>query len=136
VQKEKFTSAATLDNGGNGVRRNFWSRKNEEYVADFYLMAKRTLTEQQWRVFNAHYLLGAGWRLCCKQLGMDRGNFFHEIYRIQEALGRAFRETEPYALFPIDEYFNGATADPERLRLRPPRRNPRPPVRPPLRDAA
>ena len=38
---------------------------------------------------------------------MDRGTFYHEVYRIQERLGRVFRELEPYALFPVDEYFNG-----------------------------
>jgi hypothetical protein len=38
---------------------------------------------------------------------MDRGNFFHAVYRIQQQLGRAFRETKPFALFPLDEYFGG-----------------------------
>ncbi len=39
---------------------------------------------------------------------MDRGNFFHSVYRgIQQQLGLAFRETKPYALFPLDEYFGG-----------------------------
>jgi hypothetical protein len=38
---------------------------------------------------------------------MDRGNFFHSVYRIEQKLGRGFRELEPYALFPLDEYFNG-----------------------------
>jgi hypothetical protein len=38
---------------------------------------------------------------------MDRGTFFHMIYRIQRKLGRAFRETEPYPLFPMSEYFAG-----------------------------
>ncbi|MCC6342243.1 MAG: hypothetical protein IT166_08595 [Bryobacterales bacterium] len=39
---------------------------------------------------------------------MDRGNFFHAVYRIEQTLGRTFRELRPYALFPLDEYF-GAT---------------------------
>jgi hypothetical protein len=39
---------------------------------------------------------------------MDRGIFFHMIYRIQQKLGRAFREIEPYSLFPLDEYFGGS----------------------------
>jgi len=37
---------------------------------------------------------------------MDRGSFFHEIYRIEQKLGRTFRELQPHALFPVDEYFN------------------------------
>jgi hypothetical protein len=40
-------------------------------------------------------------------LKMDRGNCFHAVYRIEQKLGRAFRELEPYALFPLDEYYNG-----------------------------
>jgi hypothetical protein len=39
---------------------------------------------------------------------MDRGNFFHAVYRIEQKLGRVFRELEPYALFPVNEYFHGA----------------------------
>ncbi len=38
---------------------------------------------------------------------MDRGSFFHEVYRIEQKLGKTFRELEPYALFPLDEYFSG-----------------------------
>ena len=80
--------------------------KNEEYIADFCLVSRRTLDEAQYRIFRFHYLLGADWKLCCRRLNMDRGTFFHEIYRIEQKLGRTFRELEPYALFPLDEYFN------------------------------
>lgn len=84
-----------------------WSRKNEEYVADFYLVSRRSLTPDEWRIFSFHYLLGADWRLCSRKMGMERGEFFHECYRIQQKLGRIYRELSPYALFPLDEYFNG-----------------------------
>ena len=40
---------------------------------------------------------------------MDRGSFFHEVYRIEQKLGRTFRELEPFALFPLDEYFGNTT---------------------------
>ena len=39
------------------------------------------------------------------QLKMEKGVFFHAVYRIQQKLGRAFRELKPYPLFPLDEYF-------------------------------
>jgi hypothetical protein len=81
--------------------------KDGEYLADFILVARRTLTEPEYRLFNYHFLLGADWKLCCRRLGMDRGTFFHEVYRIQRRLGRVFRELQPYALFPLDEYFGG-----------------------------
>jgi hypothetical protein len=38
---------------------------------------------------------------------MDRGTFFHSIYRIEQRLGRVFAELEPYALYPVSEYFGG-----------------------------
>lgn len=50
------------------------------------------------------------WRLCTRRLQLDRGSFFHAVYRIQERLGRTFKELEPYALYPLDEYFLGQTA--------------------------
>ncbi|MFL6415572.1 MAG: hypothetical protein ACJ74Y_07875 [Bryobacteraceae bacterium] len=75
-------------------------------MADFCLVSKRTLEEHQYKIFTNHFLLGADWKLCCRKLGMDRGAFFHEVYRIEQKLGRTFRELEPFALFPLDEYFN------------------------------
>ena len=101
-------SKVTLENcSGKGARR-VWSRKHEDYIADFCLVSKRSLDEEEYRIFRFHFLLGADWRLCCRRLEMDRGNFFHAVYRIQQKLGRVFRELEPFALFPLDEYFGGA----------------------------
>jgi hypothetical protein len=105
--KEKYLSHVSLEFSTGGRTRMTWSRKDEEYVADFCLISQRVLNHQEHRVFRFHYLLGADWRLCCRQLRMDRGNFFHTVYRIQTKLGRTFRELEPYGLFPLDEYFHG-----------------------------
>jgi hypothetical protein len=40
---------------------------------------------------------------------LDRGSFFHIVYRIEEKLGRVYAETQPHALLPRSEYFGGAT---------------------------
>ena len=90
---------------GGRERRTVWGRKDEEFVADFCLVSKRYLDDFEYQIFRFHFLLGADWRLCCRRLKMDKGDFFHAVYRIQQKLGRAFRELEPYALFPLDEYF-------------------------------
>ena len=82
--------------------------KNEEFIADFCLVARRVLDDRAYKVFRFHFLLGADWKLCCHRLKIDRGTFFHEVYRIEQKLGRTFRELEPHPLFPLDEYFNGA----------------------------
>jgi hypothetical protein len=74
-------------------------------MCDFDLVSRRALSEYEHRIFRYHFLLGADWKLCCRQLKMDRGTFFHAIYKIEEKLGRIFAELRPYALYPLDEYF-------------------------------
>jgi hypothetical protein len=107
------------------VGRQRFSRKREEYMADFCLISRRVLDDYEHRIFRYHFLLGADWRLCARMLKMDRGNFFHLVYRIQQKLGCAFAETSPYALFPVTEYFDveiGQSAPPPCIP--PVRRNP------------
>ncbi len=113
--KEKHISRVSLESNPGRQRKSVWGMKNEEYMADFCLISRRTLTESEYKLFKFHFLLGAEWKLCCKKLNMDRGTFFHEIYRIQQKLGKVFRELEPYALFPLDEYFNGTPRSNEPL---------------------
>lgn len=84
-------------------------------MADFTLVSRRNLDEIEYTIFRFHYLLGADWMLCCRRLKIDRGEFFHHVYRIQQKLGRTFRELEPYALFPLDEYFHGAHRAPDEI---------------------
>lgn len=108
ASKEKYISRVSLEANPGRHRKYTWGLKDEEYTADFCLVSRRTLDEHEYRIFKFHFLLGADWRLCCRKLNIDRGMFFHEIYRIQQKLGRTFRELEPHALFPLDEYFNGA----------------------------
>ena len=106
AMKEKHISRVSLEANPGRQRKATWGMKNEEYMADFVLVSRRTLSESEYKIFKFHFLLGADWKLCCRKLKMDRGEFFHEVYRIQQKLGRTFRELEPHALFPIDEYFN------------------------------
>ena len=111
VTKEKHMTRVSISLTRGRERHFTWSRKDEEYIADFILVARRTLEEKEYRLFNLHYLLGADWKLCCQKLKTTRGNCFHSIYRIQHKLGRVFRELEPYGLYPLDEYFNSSTRD-------------------------
>src|SRR5262245_62024010 len=66
------------------VGRQKFSRKREEYMADFALIARRVLDDYEHRIFRYHFLLGADWRLCTRMLNIDRGTFFHLLYRIQQ----------------------------------------------------
>ena len=140
LAKEKRISQARFEIIGGPERRAMWGRKDEEYVADFCLVSKRTLNELEYKIFRLHFLLGADWRLCCRQLNMDRGAFFHELYRIEQKLGRAFRELRPYALFPLNEYFGPVVkkdlSDEATRVLHMPKPKRQRPVRPPLKKAA
>ncbi len=107
TSKEKYVSRVSLESNPGRQRRSVWGLKNEEFIADFCLVSRRTLDDDQYKIFKFHFLLGADWKLCCRRLGIERGEFFHEVYRIEQKLGRTFRELEPYSLFPLDEYFNG-----------------------------
>jgi len=107
VTRERYVSKVTLDPMPGKDRRGAWGRKDEEFVADFCLISKRILTEAEYRIFRYHFLLGGDWKLCSRRLNMDRGTFFHAVYRIEQKLGRVFRELEPYALFPVKEYYHG-----------------------------
>jgi hypothetical protein len=107
VALSEHTSAVSLEFSSGRDSHRVYSRKREEYMADFCLIAKRELDEADHAVFRYHLLLGADWKLCCRQLRMDRGNFFHAVYRIQQKLGRLFAELQPYGLYPVSEYFGG-----------------------------
>lgn len=87
-----------------------WSRMGEEFRADVWLLARRTLDGPHWRVFILHHVHGWDWRICCRRLGLSRGNFFHAVYRIEVLVGRAMREVGPHSLHPTDAYFQGRPA--------------------------
>ncbi len=128
VEGKQFSRSHYTDNYSSRNRRQqTYGFRDQEYMADFVLVSKRVLNDTSsssqsrsraslgvigegtlaYRVFKYHFLLGADHHLCCRKLKLPRGEFFHEVYRIQQKLGRAFREVEPHALFPLDEYFGG-----------------------------
>jgi hypothetical protein len=98
-------SRVSLEMSPRATHRATWGRKDEEYCADFLLVSRRSLTPEEHQVFKWHFLYGADWRLVCRKTGMLRGNFFHMVYRIQQKLGRVFRELRPYPLYPLEDYF-------------------------------
>lgn len=117
VGKEKYMSRVSFEHFGGKERRMMWARKDEEYAADFHLISRRVLDPFHYRVFSCHFLLGGDWKLCCRQLNMDRGQFFHAVYRVQEILGQVFYELEPYGLYPPRDYFVTRITGPRPPRL-------------------
>jgi hypothetical protein len=126
-------STVSLDFCRGKDGRRSYSRKREEYMADFCLVSRRFLDESEYKVFRFHFLLGADWRLCCRQMKVDRGTFFHTVYRIERNLGRAFAQLEPYALYPVNEYFAGLIRRERHPALESLRRLPASRLIPPLR---
>ena len=102
-----FPGAVSLDHLEGPIGKRIYGLKREEYMADFCLVAKRVLDEEEYRIFRFHHLLGADYRLCCRQLKLERSVFFRIVHRLERKLGRAFREIEPYPLFPLSDYFTG-----------------------------
>lgn len=99
------SSQMSLESTNGPIGYRIWGRRNEEYLADFQKVSRRNLDDLDRQIFNLHYIDDADWKVCTAKLGIDKGTFFHSLYRIQEHLGRVFRELQPYALFPLDEYF-------------------------------
>lgn len=140
AQKGNRMSTVRFEIIGGQNRRTVWGRKDEEYMADFCLVSRRYLDDFEYRIFRFHFLLGADWKLCCRQLKIEKGIFFHAVYRIQQKLGRAFRELKPYALFPLSDYFapvvkrEAAPGTPNNVLEMPPKKKAI--VRPPLKKVA
>ncbi|MDX2267936.1 MAG: hypothetical protein NW208_07510 [Bryobacter sp.] len=87
----------------------YYGRKYEEFIADFEIIARRTLTDIEQKVFHWYFQQGCDWKVCTAKIGINRAKLFYTAYAVQEKLGRAFRETQPYGLFPLDEYFQQTT---------------------------
>jgi hypothetical protein len=129
---EAGTVSLEYTQGPTGHR--LYCRKREEYLADFTLVTQRALDEFEYKLFRYTFLLGADWRLCTRFLDMDRGTYFHHVYRIEQKLGRCYADLEPYALYPVDEYFGGGRVQ-KRIPAYRQRRIRKPPVRVPMMTA-
>lgn len=112
VTQDKYIVQTHLEIGSGTQAHYNWGRKDEEYSADFCLVSRRTLNDAEYNVFKFHFLLGADWRLCCRKLKIDRGIFFHMVYRIEAKLGRVYRELKPYGLYPLRDYFENSSREP------------------------
>ena len=94
AQNSKYTS--------DGSRT--WCRPREEYCADVWLLAKRILDAEHFKVFALHFIECREWRECSRRMHVDKGRFFHCVYRVMVQVGRAAVELRPYPLYPVDAY--------------------------------
>ena len=87
-------------------RGRFYSFRNEEYQADFYWTAYRVLDDLEWSVFRLHFLCGIPYYDCTPKLGVNRGDFFHAVYRVKTKVGLECIKVKPYELYPFQVYFH------------------------------
>jgi hypothetical protein len=96
--------------------------KYAEYIADLELTARRVLANKpvELAVFRVHYPLGYEWREALPVINrrlrlippLDRGNFFHAAYRLQQLLGREFVMMRPCRFYPNRDSFSGHALPP------------------------
>lgn len=95
------------------------SFKRAEYAADFVMLARRVLADRpvELAVFLAYHVEDLEWLVAVPRINqsihpprlLDRGSFFHAVYRAEGLLGAAIVESRPYSLFPPRDYFSGFT---------------------------
>jgi len=81
-----------------------WSRPLEEFRADVERLAAAALDETERTIWREYHVAGKEWREVAPRVGLERGNFYHAVYRIEKKLGRVFAELKPYPLWPWWEY--------------------------------
>jgi hypothetical protein len=114
---DKSLTNVSLEFYQGGFSNRAYSRKKEEYAADFCLIGRRSLDTEEYNLFRYYYLLRADHRICQKRLNMDPTRFHRCLRNIQERLGRAYADQQPYGIYPLDEYFhqvNRASVTPDR----------------------
>jgi hypothetical protein len=97
---ERFNRIAVLEVSAGG--RLLVGLKCAEYAADFELAARRVLTPRQQELLRIHFLESKPWKEAAPLLRMNRGEFFHEVYRTESILGK---ELARAGVYPLDEYF-------------------------------
>lgn len=104
IGRELSGARLTQEAGAHGPT---WSMKNADFCADFAVLAKRTLGEDSlsYVIFKLHFLDCCDWKVCARRMRINRGHFFHAVYRIKEKVGAALLGTLPFALYPTDSYF-------------------------------
>jgi hypothetical protein len=84
-----------------------WARKNEEYIADFVGIARESLAAGSFEhlLFDYHFVQGFGCAPVCLLMHISPRTFFGARAVIVAKLGRAFHDTTPFPLYPLDQYF-------------------------------
>lgn len=104
---EHYSAVSFTRTGGGPGGRNF-GRKNEEYRADFFLIASRTLRRgtAEHRFFKIRYIEDNGRAETQRALHLTRAEYDRLDDRVVYAAGKAFMTNEPSTIYPFDSYFS------------------------------
>lgn len=78
--------------------------RGAEYRVDFLLVVRRVLDPVHALMFDICFIHGLDWRWGGRIAGVDRGNFFHQRYQVEQLAGAALIES---GIFPPSSYFGG-----------------------------
>lgn len=106
MKHRTFYSGVDWSRIGSKSIKRCYGRRCEEFSADFYVVAKRELSDFDWRLFKLHMIGERNSTECVPVLGCNKTFFYKAVYRIEEQMGKVYAELQPYRLFPLSEYFS------------------------------
>jgi hypothetical protein len=89
------TNAVTWERCGGPSGYRAYSRKREEFMADFVIVSRRTLEDLEYGIFRSHFLLGADFKLCCPAIPYRPGHFLPPCLYHPGTLGPGLRRIGP-----------------------------------------
>lgn len=99
-------SKAIFNEVGSGTRRaRAYARPVEEFLADVEIVIRRTLSADDLRLWRLRHVAGGTIGTAATALELAWGTAQWRVYRLEELAGRAFVETRPHAVWPVEQYF-------------------------------
>jgi hypothetical protein len=99
-------AATDLDSPSAGYQWRPDRARAEEFVADFEMIAERTLRRPEWRgrrkLFRIYFLRGVEYQRAITLVGVSVGTFDYWSSEVKKACGREFHRA---GLFPPGNYF-------------------------------
>jgi len=125
VCHEQFKQSATTASTGIVTQGITCSRPTEDFAADFTLVGNRVLADRPLlqQVFQMYFLECDKWTVVAlrneltlpvflsRRMKINNNLLFRRVFEVKVILGRAFRELQPYALYPLKEYFTKGTCN-------------------------
>jgi hypothetical protein len=77
---------------------------HHEWVADFWRLMCKTLSPLQVRIWFGMRIYQLSWKEISRDVGLDRGSIFRELYRADRSIGERVCSLKPYPLWTPRQY--------------------------------